>query len=145
MSTTLDKIKRTAASIGACKRIKDPASWEELIQLFFSAQGREFCKLHDFPGVVLWDEIKRDCNLEKYGIFVDAGEVARTGIVDIALIGNTRGVLSFETPSSIHRIILMHGASADITVRNHAVVLIEKIGFTSQVTIHRDDTSTILW
>jgi hypothetical protein len=144
-NTTLDKIKAVAASIGACKKIGEPVTWEEMSRLFFSAQGREFCERHEFPGIVWWNKIKRDCNLAKLGIFVDAGQIKRTGSVDIALVGNTTGVLKYETPASIHRVILMHGAKARITVRNHAVVLITKIGLAGEVDIDRDETSTILW
>lgn len=143
--TTIQKVMAHAAALGACKKSGEASDWKSLAWLFFSPQGREFCEENNFPGIPLWDDIKRECDTRELGIYIDEGNVKISDRVNTALIGRTEADLWFRSPDTVHRVILMHGAKARIHLRDAAVVLVVKVGTECEVEIDKDEISTVLW
>ena len=141
----IKKIIQAAVALGACSKSGEATDWRSLAWLLFSPQGREFCEKHQFPSVTMWSEIKRECDTEKYGVFVDAGYIHIHDRENTALIGQTYATLHFSKPESVHRVIVMHGAKATLKLRNYAVVNLVKVGTDTEVTIDKDETSVVLW
>ena len=116
------KVIDDAIKKGACNKIVNVKSEEELVKLFFSPQGREFCIEHNFPSLEWFSE--RD--FEKYNIFVNKENVIAKN-KNIALI-NSHGELEFT--EGYHVVILMHGATANIRKSWVACVTVEGEGAT---------------
>ena len=93
----------------------------------------------------MWSAIKSECDTEKYGIYIDAGYIHVHNRVNVALIGQTHATLHFSDPDKAHRVIVMHGASVTLRLRNYAVVTLVKIGTDTEVKIDKDETSVVLW
>ncbi len=134
---TVDDIIKKAVLLGACKKTDNATNWRSLCELFFSPQGREFCKKKDFPTLDMFRSIKD--NVKTYNVFVETE--TRCINEDIALI-HCRGVLSYSGLDKVYKIILMHGASAEIRLRDNAVVMIENFG--GEYKIVNDGTGRIL-
>ena len=130
-----------AVDLGACEKTNNVSSWKTLSRLFFSPQGIEFCSKNNFPTLAMFrqmdDEIASNC------VFVDAGVVQRNNDSAIALIGNTDARLVFDDPTKVHKVIVMHGATAFIVARNYAVVKLVNIG-NNKVSVSKDSSSVIL-
>lgn len=141
----IQTIQKQALALGACQRAAEVTDWRSMAWLLFSPQGREFCEMHNFPSIDLWGNIRKACNTTQYGVYVDMGVTTIPhNQENVALIGNTHGYMTFDTPTKCHRVILQHGAKATISATNYAVVLVVKIG-RCEVNINKDETSTILW
>ncbi len=137
----IDGILQQAISLGACSKSNGVTDWRTLVWLFFSPQGYEFCENNNFPTLDMFREIKDE--VMPHNVFVDAGIQKRSNDSYVALVGDTKGELYFDDNTKIHKVILMHGASADIVVRNYAVVRLINIG-NCNIRIHKDKTSIIL-
>lgn len=121
-------ILEKAVCMGACalaKRSYD--TWEELSRLFLSPQGIEFCQNNKFPSLKIWEDIKKSENVRKIGYHINNGEVIGCNSPYIVIVGNTSAKLTFNS-LGMYRVILMHGAKADIEATNYAVLNIVKIG-----------------
>lgn len=119
----VSKIMTKAVQLGACSESGKATDWKSLAWLFFSPQGREFCTRNNYPH--LDDFQKMPDTIKQYGVFVDC-PVEKTN-EDIALIGPEHSVLTFNKTGRQYRVILMHGAHADIKVGNYAVIKVENI------------------
>lgn len=137
----IEDILQRAISLGACSKSNGVTDWKTLTWLFFSPQGYEFCENNNYPTIEMFREIKEE--VSQYNVFVDAGTQKRNNDSCVALIGKTKGELYFDDNTKIHKVILMHDASADIVVRNYAVVRLINIG-NCNVRVHKDKTSIIL-
>lgn len=137
----IQKILKEATALGACSKTEGITTAEQLAALFFSPQGREFCLKHNYPTLAMWREIKHHIpDLTKMGIYIDAGAIEVRGKHDIAIIGETRAVAKFSGNNSIFRVLVLHGAEADIHAENYAVFEVEADS-TGKVTINKDKTS----
>lgn len=138
---TVNDIMKVASLLGACDKSHGVSDWKSLAWLFFTPQGREFCEENSFPTLEQFREM--DSQIANYGVLVDAGNVNRENDDKIALIGKTDAELTFTDSSKVHKVILMHGATAHITARNYVVILLVNIGG-CEVLIDKDDTVVIL-
>lgn len=138
----IDEVMKSAALLGACNASGKVSDWKSLAWLFFSPQGREFCEERNFPGLSMFRRMKEH-GIDKYGVFVDEGEVCLSNDKDIALIGDTCGELKFDKNNVVHKIILMHGAKARIKASNYVVLLIINVGG-CEVEIEKDETVIVL-
>lgn len=126
---------------GACKKIDKPKNMEELVKLFFSPQGIEFCEDNNFPDLNTFRGVKNE--VLEFGIFVDEKQIKRSNDKTVALIGNTQGELKFDKNNYVNTVILMHGASAKITASKYTVLKIVNIG-DCKVEIEKDNTVIVL-
>ncbi len=134
-------IMHEAIDLGACEKTSSVSSWKTLAWLFFSPQGVEFCQKNNFPTLSMFrqmdEEIASNC------IFVDKGVINRSNDSSIAVIGDTDARLTFDDPTKVHKVIVMHGARVFIVARNYAVVRLVNIG-DNKVAYSKDNTAVIL-
>lgn len=136
----IDNIKTEALGIGACAKIGDVADYESLVNLFFSPQGREFCRNNNYPSLEVFRKIKE--GVRPYRVFVDAGDIEVYNEPYIALVGDTHAKIKIRGVESLYHILLMHGATADVSARHYAVVSIENISG-GDVAIDNDKTTKV--
>lgn len=82
-------------------------------------------------------------NVEKYGVYVDAGDIQLKNNVNIGIIGDTDAMLEYDDNTVVHKIILMHGAKATIKASNYSVINLTNVN-NCQVTIINDGTAKVL-
>lgn len=137
----LDEIIKSASALGACKQIDEANDYRSLTTLFFSPQGQEFCKKHNFPSLEIFRQIKND--IERKGIYIDCGTIDLPEREHICLIGDTTATIEASGVEYVHTIILMHGAKAIINASNYAVLHIVNVSGLD-VTINKDNTVAVL-
>ena len=121
--TTVKDILTKAGLLGACQQSGKATDWKSLVWLFFSPQGREFCKEHNYPTLEMFRQMKD--NVRPYGVHVEEDVKLRNE--DAAIIaGNAE--LEYSGVDKAYKVILMHGAKARIKLSRYAVVRIENIG-----------------
>lgn len=135
---TVKHILKLAVELGACNGSNKATDWKSLCWLFFSPQGREFCKDNNYPSLEMFRAMRG--NVRSYGVYVE--ENVMKSNEDIALIGESKSELFFSGVDKAYKIILMHGAKAIIKTENYAVVRIENIS--GEYQIINDGTSEIL-
>lgn len=135
------KILNGAKALGACRKTDGITTAEQLAALYFSPQGREFCLKHNYPTLPMWQEIKATIpNLEDMGIYIDAGAIELQDKETIALVGETRAVAKFDRNNSVFRVMILHGATAEIEATNYSVFEVET-DKTGKATIIKDKTA----
>lgn len=115
------KVIDDAIKLGACSKVKNIDSLKKAVSLFFSPQGREFCLKHNYPSIDIFRSLG---DLSEYNVFVDNNNVNKID-EDIALI-NSHGELEFT--EGYHKVILMHGSTANIKVGEACRVTVEGEG-----------------
>lgn len=134
-------VMKSALELGACGQSGKATDWKSLCWLFFTPQGREFCENNNFPSIEIFRDMKP--NVEKYGVYVDAGEISLKNNVNVGIIGDTEAVLEYDDNTVVHKIILMHGAKATIKASNYSVINLTNVN-NCQVTIVNDGTAKVL-
>nr|DAL02900.1 MAG TPA: hypothetical protein [Caudoviricetes sp.] len=112
-----------AAKLAACQMFTGIETLPELVDKMFSPQGREFMTAFGFPDV---ETCRRfiPYHPEQYGVFIDAREIAVNDPKRVWLIGNTSARITCAKTQG-NTIVVMHGATADITAAGYSVVKIE--------------------
>lgn len=126
-----------AEQLGACSQSGKATDWKSLAWLFFSPQGREFCKDRRFPSLKLFQQIKD--KVELYGVYVEKD--VKLVNEDAAIISGT-AELTYHGPAKAYKVIIMHGSSVKIRIGAYAVVRVENMGGTYEVI--NDGTGKIL-
>lgn len=121
--TTVKDILGKASLLGACGQSGKATDWKSLCWLFFSPQGREFCRANNYPPLGMFRQMKD--NVRPYGVYVE--EDVRIENEDAAIIAGT-AELEYSGTDKAYKVILMHGARARIKLSRYAVVRIEDIG-----------------
>lgn len=133
-------IIQEAVRRGACSASGKATDWRSLVRLFFSPQGREFCRDHNYPAIEMFRSMREQ--VKPYGVYVEEAAFARNR--DVALIGRSEPAseLSFSGVDKAYKVILMHGAKAIIHVGRYAVVRLENIS--GEYEIINDGTGDVL-
>lgn len=131
-------IVNEAVELGACYQSSKATDWKSLCWLFFSPQGREFCKNNNYPTLETFRTIKS--NVRPFGVFVE--ENVNITNADAAIIGNCSAKLTYSGVDKAYKVIFMHGSHAEIRVEKYAVVRIENIG--GNYNIINDGTGKVL-
>lgn len=118
-----------ARKLGACQMFTGEESMEEMIRLMFSPQGAEFLTTFGFPDLDTFRKFTK-YQPERLGVFIDKGEISLSQEKNIFVVGNTTARIKCSE-TALYRIILMHGASADIEASGYAVLKVEKDGVSS--------------
>lgn len=124
MTQLTKEIYRRFRRMSRCPLFKGTEDEKELIELFLSVQGLEFCTENKFPDLAT---LRKFSNTEKYGIYIDK-KVNLSNLSKIVLIGDTDAVLNYDDPNKRHEVILMHGAKAKIIASGYAVVFVTNSG-----------------
>ena len=122
-----------AAKLEACDMFKGDETLEELIGLMFSPRGVEFMTAYNFPNIATFRRFKK-YHPERYGVYIDSGEISLLEARKVFLIGDTTG----------NRLFLMCGAKASVAASGYAVVKVEK-DKDSEVSYIVQDNAKILW
>lgn len=131
------EILSKALGLGACSHSSKATDWKSLAWLFFSPQGREFCKNNNYPTLDMFRGMKG--NVEAYGVHVE--ENVKAVNTSKAIISGT-AELTYHGTDKAYTVIIMHGASVRIKVDNYAVVRVENIS--GSYTIDNDGTGRVL-
>ena len=138
----VNEIMHEAIDLGACEKTSSVSNWKTLSWLFFSPQGMEFCANNNFPTLEMFREMNEE--IASNCIFVDKGVLNRSNDSSVAIIGDTDARLTFDDPTKVHKVIVMHGARVFIVARNYAVVKLVNIGDENKVFVNKDNTAVIL-
>ncbi|MCL3851452.1 hypothetical protein M1P97_09155 [Parabacteroides sp. GYB001] len=134
-------IVKEAAKLGACSKSGSVTDWKSLVWLFFSPQGREFCEENNFPNIEMFREMKP--YVKNWGVYVDAGNIVLENVPTAGIIGDTQALLSYSDNTKVHKLILMHGGKARVTLSHYAVLLLVNIG-NCEVEIENDGTAKVM-
>lgn len=135
---SVKEIMQKAIGLGACTQSGKATDWKSLVWLFFSPQGREFCKENNYPSIELFRSMAQ--YVEPYGVYVE--KPIEKHNEDVALIGKTESTLRYDGAEKAYKVILMHGAKAAIHVSDYAVVRLENIS--GEYEIVNDGTAEVL-
>lgn len=141
METQIRQIYKQAKQIGCCNRFKGTENLSELIDLFRSPQGIEFCMAHRFPSLSTFAMFPSKETEEK-GIFINSGSIELHNPGKVVLVGDTTATILCDSPDILTDIYVMHGAKATIYAKGWAVASIEVADGVTES--HREDQAIIL-
>lgn len=130
-------ILNKAIGLGACSQSGKATDWKSLVWLFFSPQGREFCRDNNYPSLEMFRLMKG--YVESFGVHIEENVQAINE--DKAIIAGT-AELTYHGTDKAYKVILMHGGNARIKIGNYAVVRVENMGGTYEVV--NDGTGKVL-
>ena len=130
-----------AHKLAICEMFKGTETLPELAELFTSPQGLEFCLAAGFPNLATLRIFKRH-NPQRFGVYIDAGEITLHNPQRAILIGKTHATIKCDTCEN-HLIVTMHGASATVLASGWAVVA-TKAGHGTNITRRTTDNAIIL-
>lgn len=110
-----------ADQLEKCRMFKGSEGVEELIRLFLSPQGKEFCLCSKFPTLAAF-RLFKPYNPERFGIYIDAGEITLRNPETAVLIGHTCARLIYTEDKPLHKVTLLRGATAHVTAGGWSVV-----------------------
>lgn len=112
-----------AAKLAACNIFTGTETLPELIDKMFTPQGVEFMTSFGFPNIKTFRRFI-PYHPERYGVFIDAREIALTDAKRVYVIGNTFARLNYAKTQG-NTVVMMCGATADITAAGYSVVKVE--------------------
>lgn len=115
-------LSNMAEKYRACRIFKGSEDLEQLVALFTSPQGMEFCQSRHFPDLNTLRRFK-PYNVERFGVYIDAGQINLHNATKVVLIGDTSATLTYDNRGG-HEVFLMHGAQAAITASGWAMVFV---------------------
>lgn len=125
----------------SCSMFKGNEDTEQIIKLFTSPQGVEFCQENNFPDIETLRQFK-ELGVERFGVFIDAGRIALDNVRRVVLVGNTEATIICDNRWR-YEVIMMHGAKVQVNASGWAVVFItNKTG--CEVTAIAKDRAKIL-
>lgn len=107
----------------ACDMFKGTEDLQGIIRLYTSTQGLEFCMRYHFPNLATLRLFKK-YNVEKYGIYIDAGAITLENPTRAILIGRTSATINCDTLKK-HEVVLLHGANAIVNASKWSVVFVK--------------------
>lgn len=128
MEELIHKLYEQAHKLGACDLFTGrERTLNDIVSLFLSVQGLEFCFKKHFPNIATFRLFKRyDADLgKKYGIYIDAGSVTLRDPRRVVLIGRTDAQVLCQSPDTAHEVYVLRGASAMVIASGWAVVKVE--------------------
>ena len=137
---SVKEIMQKAVSMGACSQSGKATDWKSIVWLFFSPQGREFCRDNNYPSIEMFRSMKE--HVRPYGVYVEESVFLRNE--DTGLVGDCgrQSELSYSGTEKAYKVILMHGARAVIHVSDYAVVRLENISGSFEII--NDGTGEVL-
>lgn len=115
---------------------------EELVEVFLSPAGMEFCRKYHFPSISALRLFKKYGVDKKFGIYIDAGALTLKNPKRAVFIGNTSATVYCDTLEK-HEIQLLHGAKAVVNAFDWSVVFVKAVEGCSVIR-NRYDKAVIL-
>lgn len=110
-----------ARLLGSCHRFKGTEkTLEDIVALFCSPQGMEFCINNRFPNMATF-RLFKPFEPEKKGVYIDSGVLTLRNPKRVVLVGRTSATITCDTLER-HEVFLLHGAKAIINASGWAVV-----------------------
>lgn len=106
-----------------CNMFKGTEDLQGIIRLYTSTQGLEFCMRYHFPNLSTLRLFKAQ-NVERYGIYIDAGAITLENPTRAILIGRTSATVNCSTLER-HEVVLLHGARACVNASKWSVVFVK--------------------
>lgn len=120
MEQIIQQIYKQARLLGVCKLFTgNERTLEDIVRLFITPQGIEFCSEHDFPNMETFRKFI-PYNVERFGIYIDAGTITLHNPKRAILIGHTSATINNDTIET-HEVTLLHGAKAVVNASGWAV------------------------
>lgn len=121
MEAIIKQIFVQAKLLGACSLFTGKErTVEDIVKVFVSPQGIEFCKKYRFPSTATFRLFKAH-NVERFGIYIDAGTITLRNPRHAILIGHTSASVFFDKLER-HELTLFRGARAVVNASKWAVV-----------------------
>ncbi|ROS83881.1 hypothetical protein EEK90_06855 [Muribaculaceae bacterium Isolate-036 (Harlan)] len=124
-----------------CDIFTGEESFEGMVELIFSPQGIEFLTTFNFPDLATFRKFKK-YHPERYGVYIDFGEITLTDTQNVFLVGDTTAVVKCRKTAA-YTVCLMCGAKATVIASGYSVVKIEN-DKKSQVAIMTQDNAKVL-
>lgn len=120
MEQIIQQIYEQARLLGCCPLFTGKErTLEDIVRLFVTPQGIEFCINNHFPNMETF-RLFKPYKVERFGIYIDAGTITLHNPKRAILIGNTAATINNDTLEA-HEIILLHGAKAIVNASEWAV------------------------
>lgn len=120
MKELIQQIYKQARLLGACPLFTGKEqNLEEIVKLFLTPQGIEFCMEKHFPNMATF-RLFKPYKVERFGIYIDAGNITLHNPQRAVLIGRTSATINTNT-LEVHNIILLHGAKAIVNASDWSV------------------------
>jgi len=120
MEQIIQQIYKQARLLGACELFTGKErTLEDIVHLFVTPQGIEFCINNHFPNMETF-RLFKPYKIERFGIYIDAGTITLHNPKQAILIGNTVATINNDTLDA-HEVILLHGAKAVVNASGWAV------------------------
>jgi len=116
----INQIYTQAKQLNCCDLFKGTEDLQAIIRLFSSPQGIEFCMNNHFPNTSTF-RLFKPYNVERHGIYIDAGNITLSNPERAILIGRTCATIDCDT-NVRHEVIVLHGAKALVNASKWAVV-----------------------
>lgn len=123
MKEIIEHIYAQATEIGCCDKFKGSEDLAGIIDLFKSPQGLEFCINNHFPHISTL-RLFKPYNVERHGIYIDAGDITLNNPGKVLLIGRTTAKINCNTTTR-NEVVLMHGATAVINASKWSVTFVK--------------------
>lgn len=121
MEKLIKQIYAQARLLNACELFTGKEkTLDDIVKLFTSVQGMEFCIRNHFPNIATFRQFKK-YGVHKFGIYIDAGAITLTNPKRAILIGRTSATINCDTLER-HEVFLLHGAKAVVNASQWAVV-----------------------
>lgn len=120
MEELIQQIYKQARLLGACELFTGKErTLEDIVHLFVTPQGIEFCINNHFPNMETF-RLFKPYKIERFGIYIDAGTITLHNPKRAILIGNTVATINNDTLDA-HEVILLHGAKAVVNASGWAI------------------------
>lgn len=123
MKNLISQIHEQAGRLGQCGKFSGNEDLNQIIDLFTSPQGVEFCLAHHFPALNTLAMFK-PFDVHEKGVFINFGGLTISDRHRVVLIGRTSATINCNE-NVRYEILLMHGAKAVINANNWAVVSVK--------------------
>lgn len=130
----VDFIKEEALARGACDKIRNAKTAQDLVELLFTPQGLEFASEKGFPTADIIAQCYRRCpslrqNARLYASYNPTqGDTQVLGDRSI-IIAKTEGItFCAKRPEFVHHIILVEGATLRIRLEDYCIAKVTQIG-----------------
>lgn len=126
MEKLIKQIYEQARAIGACDKFKgNERTLEDILALFTSRQGLEFCMNNKFPNINTMRKFKtHDERLKEHGIYIDAGAITLQNPRLAILIGRTSATVTFDELKR-HEVYVLQGAKCTVGAWKWSVVRVQ--------------------
>lgn len=121
----IKKAYSQAKKFKSCELFTGNENYSNITELMFTPQGIEFCTKYNVPTIEVFRQHKIiTSELERKGLFINAGEIELKNVQNIWLVGETTAKIIIDNTKVGYQIVLMHGAKAEIFADNYAVVFV---------------------